>query len=228
VPKKCGPAAGDGGPRNDLEEHTPSFRSDRRQSAIVAPAIPDAPAPGTETTRGADRLDGEIAAPPNVLSWRSAADRNRKLRAWRRTVSMAFGEQPRALRVAWALEQLFNTRTGYAYPSNTYLARETGIAVNRVQEALAVLEAGGAILRAVTVQPGRQRWRAIYPAATLLADWGSPPPAGVTGHPRRSGAQNLKRFPPLSQLVHARAASAARDQRAEPAEAAEAAGKVEE
>jgi hypothetical protein len=221
VPKKCGPAAGDGGPRNDLEEHTPpSFRSDLRQSATVAPATPDAPAP----TRAADRLDSEIAAPPHVLSWRSASERNRKLRAWQRAVLTTFGEQPRALRIAWVLHSLFNVRTGFAHPSNPYLARETGLLVNKVQDGLMTLEKGGAIVRVVTRSNSVTR-REIYPAATLV---GRTPTVGVRGDPQHPGVQNLRRYAPRSQLAYARAASVARDQRAERAEAAEAAGKAEE
>ncbi len=91
---------------------------------------------------------------------------------------------------AWILDSLFNARTGYAHPSNTYLANETGIAVNKVQEALAELEAGGAIVRVV-----------------------------MTGHPQQLGVQNLRRIIPRSQLAYAQAAAALRDRKAALAEA---------
>jgi hypothetical protein len=160
--------------------------------------------------------DLETAAPADVLSWRSPAERNRKLKFWRQAVMIAFGEQTRVLRIAWTLDALFNAKTGYAHPGNTYLARATGIAVNKVQEALAALEEGGAIVRRVTVQRGSQRWRAIYPAATLLG--GVTPTVGVTGHPRLPGVQTLKRYLPRSQLDYARLAHAKRDGQPAPAE----------
>jgi hypothetical protein len=48
----------------------------------------------------ADNQLDEIAAPEDALTWRSAAQRNRQIAAWRRAVLTRFGERPRALRVA--------------------------------------------------------------------------------------------------------------------------------
>ena len=42
-----------------------------------------------------------------------------KAHALARAVSMTFAQQPRCLRVAWALDHLFNAKTGYAYPTTS-------------------------------------------------------------------------------------------------------------
>jgi hypothetical protein len=158
-----------------------------------------------------------MTAPPGALTWKSSAERNRLLRIWRRAVLATFGEQPRCIRVAWVLADSFNTKTGYAYPSNTHLASETALPVNKVQEALLALERGGAIMRTITVQPGSQRWRAIYPAAAVIptpvVGVTDTPMAGVTGHPQQPGVQNLRRIPRIqsSQIALAKAESARRD-----------------
>lgn len=121
-----------------------------------------------------------------------------------------FGEQTRALRIAWVLDGLFNARTGYAHPSNPYLAGETGIAINKVRAALAELEAGGAIVRTVTRSRNGTR-REIYPAATLL---GGSPTVGLGGEPQQAGRQNLRRYLRRPEIAHARAASALHEARA--------------
>jgi hypothetical protein len=151
--------------------------------------------------------DPETAEPMIVLSWKTPAERNMKLKAWRRAVMVTFNEL-RIVRIAWTLEGLFNVKTGYAHPSNTYLANETGVRVNKVQEALATLEKGGAIVRRMTVQRGSQRWRAIYPGATIIGA-GVTPSSGGDGHPLAAGVQNLRRRirMPRSQLDYARAAA---------------------
>jgi hypothetical protein len=105
-------------------------------------------------------------APSGALTWASAAERNRKLIPWRRAISMTFAERPRCLRVAWALDGLFNGKSGYAYPVNADLANMTGLPINKVQDALLALESDGAILRITT--SGARRQRLIYPATALL------------------------------------------------------------
>ena len=67
------------------------------------------------------------AAPPGALTWASPAERNRKLIPWRRAISQTFAERPRCLRVAWALDHLFNAKTGYAYPTNADIANMIGL-----------------------------------------------------------------------------------------------------
>jgi hypothetical protein len=128
-----------------------------------------------------------MSAPPGALTWSSAAERNRQLAPWRRAVSITYAEQSRCLRIAWVLDHLFNAKTGYAYPSNNYLADETGIAQNKVREALGLLENGGAIIRANFNHNGRQQ-RVIYPARALIPR----PAVGREGEPRQPGHHNLR------------------------------------
>ena len=109
----------------------------------------------------------EIVSPPQTLSWRSATERNRKLRAWRRAIMTVFSEQTRVLRIAWALEGLFNVKTGYAYPSNSWLANETGVQENHVRAALLTMEQAGAITRHTIVYNGHPQ-RIIYAASTII------------------------------------------------------------
>ena len=130
-----------------------------------------------------------------------------------------FGEQTRALRIAWALDGLFNVQTGYAHPSNAWLSKATGITINKVQQALAELEDGGAIVRRVLpAQPGRQRWRKIYPAVLLLD---VTPTVGVRGNPQLLGVDNLSTtLPrrPRTQLAHAKLDAQRRERRAQQAD----------
>ena len=146
------------------------------------------------------------AAPSGVLTWGSAGERNKKLMRWRRAISMTFAQQPRCLRVAWALDHLFNAKTGYAYPHNKQLANMTGLPINKVQDALLTLESDGAIVRRSIVLPNGQPQRVIYAATALIPSvegvgpplvpgvGGRPPWAGVRGHPQRAGAHNLKTY----------------------------------
>ena len=158
------------------------------------------------------------AAPSDALTWASAGERNKKLMRWRRAVSMTFAEQPRCLRVAWALDHLFNAKTGYAYPHNKQLANMTGLPINKVQEALLILESDGAIVRRSIVRPNGQPQRVIFAATALLPSaegvgpplsvgvGGKPPWVGVGGHPRQVGAHNLIKNArlPKTELAHAR------------------------
>ena len=123
------------------------------------------------------------AAPSYALTWGSAGERNKRLMPWRRAVSMTFAEQPRCLRVAWALDHLFNAKTGYAYPLNKQLANMTGLPINKIQEALLALESDGAIVRRSIVRPNGQPQRVIYAATALLpnAEGGGATPLGGGG-----------------------------------------------
>jgi hypothetical protein len=104
------------------------------------------------------------SAPPGALTWRSALERKRVLRVWRRVVLTRFGERPRALRVAWVLEGLFNTKTGHAFPSNEYLRDETGMSVSDVQKGLHDLD-GEVIIR--VVERARNTKRTLWPKRVL-------------------------------------------------------------
>ena len=158
------------------------------------------------------------AAPSGALTWGSTAERNKRLMPWRRAVSTAFAEQPRCLRVAWALDHLFNAKTGYAYPPNKHLADMTGLPINKVQEALLTLESDGAIVRVTMVWHGRKQ-RVIYPAKALIptpaVGVGVTPTVGVGGHPQQVGAHNLNKIArlPKSELARARLAAKLREER---------------
>ena len=123
---------------------------------------------------------------------------------------MTFAERPRCLRVAWALDGLFNSKSGYAYPGNARLANMTGLPINKVQEALLTLESDGAIVRVTIVRPNGQNQRVIYPANALIptpaVGVGVTPTAGVGGHPQQVGVHNLikKARLPKSELDRAR------------------------
>ena len=124
-----------------------------------------------------------VAAPHGALTWRSPAERNRLLKAWRSAVLGTFGDSSRCVRLAWVLSDSFNTKLGYAFPTNSWLARETLIAENKVKATLSVLEQGGAIVRAWVVRSNGQKQRAIYPARTLMPV----PTVGTLGGPSSRG-----------------------------------------
>jgi hypothetical protein len=166
----------------------------------------------SNVTPFASALDLDLAdpayAPPGALTWRSAAERNRQIAAWRRAVLTRFGQQTRALRVAWALESLFNVKRGYAFASNQYLADATGMAMRDVQKGLLALE-GEAIIR--VVNRGRTTTRAVWPRRMWLADDTST--VDVSRHVHPVDVHNLRKLPRTSQLAYARAANAQRDRR---------------
>jgi hypothetical protein len=123
-----------------------------------------------------------------VLTWRTPYERNRLLGQWRLAVCNTFGEQARCLRVGWALHYLFNIKTGYAYPSNSWLANQTGMAENKLRATLLVLEEAHAIIRSYVVHNGRKQ-RVIYPARGILPR----PTVGHGGEPQQVGHHNKRR-----------------------------------
>jgi hypothetical protein len=149
-----------------------------------------------------------MTAPPGALTWRSAAERNRLLRLWRSAVLATFGNSSRCVRLAWVLSDSFNSKTGYAYASNPYLADETHIPENKMREALRALELGRAITRGWVTHNGK-RQRVIYPSAALLPR----PSLGHGGVPRQVGHLNLSRRPrlPKTELERARLAASLRE-----------------
>jgi len=162
-----------------------------------------------------------MTTPPGALTWRSSARRNRLLKVWRREVFARFGEQARCVRVACVLMDLFNVKRGYAFATNPYLAEETCIAVNKIREALGILESGRAIMRTNIINPATgQKQRVIYPAIGImprpaLGQGEGAPTWGGGGEPRQPGHQNLRRIPSIqsSQIALAKAESARRDER---------------
>src|SRR5690348_6613835 len=85
--------------------------------------------------------------PVEALTWSTAAQRNRCLLEWRRAVFALFGDQSRCMRTLWVLSELFNTKLVYANPSDLHLARETGLALNKLEETLTLLDRAKAIIR---------------------------------------------------------------------------------
>jgi hypothetical protein len=124
------------------------------------------------------------AAPRGVLTWRSSAERNKLLDLWRLAVFAMFAEQSRCIRLAWVLATLFNAKTGYAFASNGWLAKNTLLRENKLRESLAALEAAGAILRGWRTQTNGQKQRVIYPATDILP----PAPRWGRGGAPASGA----------------------------------------
>jgi hypothetical protein len=158
--------------------------------------------------------------PSGALTWASAAERNRRLRLWRRAVFSIFGEQPRAIRVAWVLTDLFNLKRGYAFPSNYYLAEQTNMAANKLRATLGILESEGAIIRANVINPATgQTQRVIHPAKAIIPrptlGLGGSPALGHGGEPQQPGHQNLRRIPRIqsSQIALAKAERERRDKR---------------
>ena len=134
-------------------------------------------------------------APSDTLTWASAAERNRLLKLWRHAVIVRFGERPRCIRLAWVLMDLFNVKSGYAFPTNYYLAEETNMWVSHVGETLLILESGGAIIRAEIANPAiGQPQRIIYPATAIiprpaLGQGEGAPPWGRGGSPSSRGTR---------------------------------------
>jgi hypothetical protein len=106
-------------------------------------------------------LPAEVT-PTGALTWETPTERRQALRRWRRMVCQSFNSR-RALRVAWALSDLFNSKSGFAHAGDKYLAAEIGLSMKQVGEALAALDRGKAIIRVHRIVDGRTR-RHIYPA----------------------------------------------------------------
>jgi hypothetical protein len=140
--------------------------------------------------------------PDGALTWASAEQRKRALQRWRRAILATFGDSSRALRVAWVLADLFNVKSGYAFPSDRHLAEETGLRLNKLQETLTALERDGAILRVHRVQADGRTHRHIYPSRKFI-----PPTVGGGGTPQQPGGQNRSGTPrlrlPRTQLAQA-------------------------
>jgi hypothetical protein len=159
-----------------------------------------------------------MTAPSGALTWASTKERNRVLKLWRHAVFAVFAEQPRAIRIASVLVDLFNVKKGYCFATNAYLAQETSIAVNKLRATLLILENGGAIIRANVTNPATgQVQRVIYPATAIIPrpalGQGGSPTLGQRGEPQQPGHQNLRRIPRIqsSQIALAKADSVRRE-----------------
>jgi DNA-binding Lrp family transcriptional regulator len=128
---------------------------------------------------------------------------------------MTFAERPRCLRVALgALDHAFNGKDNYAWATNADIANMTGLPITKVQDALATLEAEGAIIRYTVDNNGRKQ-RRIYPSTELLPKVEVTPTVGVGGHPQQVGAHNLnrRRRMPRSEYDRARLSAQLRERR---------------
>src|SRR5262245_8285655 len=76
------------------------------KSEAGGPAPPQKPA---------EKIISDTDSQLGALTWTSSAERNRRLKVWRRGVFAIFGQQPRVIRVAWVLTDLFNVKRGYAF-----------------------------------------------------------------------------------------------------------------
>jgi hypothetical protein len=178
-----------------------SISADRPYSAEPVADLGDVvPLRTFRTLKGDDK-------PDRALTWTSPAQRNRILNRWRSAIFVAFGDQARCMRVAWVLSDLFHTKKGFAFASDPYLAKQTGLPVNKVQESLTKLDRGGGIIRAHALANGKSQ-RRIFPSL--------PPGSGGGDTPRQPGGQNLSTSPrhrtPRTQFDMARLAARRREE----------------
>jgi hypothetical protein len=175
-------------------------------------------ATATKSARRRRRVIAPDAIPDGVLAWTGKIPKRSALHLWRRGVCRRFATSARILRVAWALEWLF-ADCGYAYPTDSFLARQTDLPVNKVQAALAELESAGAIIRASVVWGGSLR-RRIWPAVAVSDGVSIPPTVGGIDTPHRGtkipptvGGHNLKLKALTSETITAARLDAERRER---------------
>jgi hypothetical protein len=144
--------------------------------------------------------EGQV--PDGALTWASAEQRKRALQSWRQAIFSYFGNSARAIRVAWVLAELFNVKSGFAFASDGYLAKATGLRRNKLADTLTALQQDRAIIR-VHVEINGKMQRRIYPSAALVH-----PNSGYGGIPQKKGGQNMSGTArlrlPRSQLALAR------------------------
>lgn len=108
--------------------------------------------------------------PPGALTWSDARGRAKALHSWRLGCLRELGRSAHQLRVAWALEQLFAVKEGFAFPSNSHLAKATGLAENHVEAAITALDRAGAIIRTRLREGPTRGGRRIFPARAIAID----------------------------------------------------------
>ena len=153
--------------------------------------------------------------PEEALTWQSAKERTYKLRQFRRAMMHRFGNQGRVMRLAWLLCELCS-RNGYAYASDHYLEKETGLTRNKLAATLTQLARVGAIVRVHRKTDDGKTARHIFVGRKPIE--GYPPKWGVRVPPKtvspKTGGQTLKRkqrWAPRTQQDLASAAAALRD-----------------
>jgi hypothetical protein len=162
----------------------------------------------TTPTNGAQHAaasDTDSTAPRGVLPWRSPSERNKLLDAWRLAVFAMFAEQPRCIRLAWVLANLFNAGTDTPSPATAGSPKHPHRGEQAARGAGGA-RSGGAILRVWVPRPNNEKQRVIYPATGVL-----PRPVGH-GEAPAVGHQNLSKRPrlPKTQLEYARLAASTR------------------
>lgn len=174
---------------------------------------------GADAQRHKRKFIKRDGCPATALVWRGPRAKSVALRKWRGGVSREFSAQASCLRVAWILEWLFG-KDGFAFPTDAFIARETGMALKHVQHALTALDRGGAIVRASVFINGRPQ-RRIWPCSLVI-----PPDVGGTDTPKEASeippnfggqiSQEGKRYGQLhlsSTVLEARRAAQIREQR---------------
>ena len=136
----------------------------------------DAAAPAETVQRGTRRfrLVGPSTTPPGAVVWLKHMDRRSVLVAWQTGVMNELGPSGRVVRLGWALEGLFRLDGGYANPSDSFLARRTGMHLSHVAEGLRILEAKGAIVRGHVRISASATERRIWPAQAIVDRWSQP------------------------------------------------------
>jgi hypothetical protein len=106
-------------------------------------------------------LDGE--APPRAMLWfGDGLRRYSVLATWRNAVLDGAGSGGRAIRVAWVLAGLFNSKSGFCHAGDKTIAKMARVHVSHLPATLRGLEDAGLIVRA-TVMRGSKRERRIWP-----------------------------------------------------------------
>lgn len=176
------------------------------------------PTPDGASGDADDQPEQQAVAPDTALTWQSPAERNKVLSTWRRAVFWRFAAKPRSLRLAWVLRDLFHVRDCYAFPRNSYLAAETALLPRKVQDTMAALEHGGAILRA-TIRVAGKRRRVIYPGAAVVeraarhAHRGACLATPTVGHAHRGASSNKRKNTPRAPRTQREVAQAAAELR---------------
>ena len=162
------------------------------------------PTPDGASGDADDQPEQQAVAPDTALTWQSPAERNKVLSTWRRAVFWRFAAKPRSLRLAWVLCDLFHVRDCYAFPRDSYLAAEAALLPRKVQETVAALEHGGAILRA-TIRVAGKRRRVIYPGAAVVER--------AARHAHRGASSNKRKNTPRAPRTQREVAQAAAELR---------------
>jgi hypothetical protein len=162
----------------------PQRQESARDAEDESPPHYEAPsiAPAASPKYKRRRFIGENETPEHALTWKTAPQRSKLMFAWQLAVMALFSSRAPILRVAWLLSTLC-LKEGYAYATDSYIARTLDIQLNHVQAAITALERKGAIVRASSFVAGKPQ-RRIWPSTKII-----PPNHGGMNTPR-SGTQD--------------------------------------